>query len=812
MGLNEAESLRRDGWWAKTRRGWGVLALLAGAALLLLAGGNLLLDGCPVTFELRGHPSSVTITVDDHTQYLPLAKPLRAVRFLPAEPYRREYQIDGSDSTNSLNLDTAYFSGLSFSLYYRFQSILRDEDSYSRWQDLEVWDPEGRPLLQQSRPEEGVDTPLPQTFHLTVDLHRLEVPRTLELVDEAGTVLQIELNRNDRYLRITRLAPDLPPRELVHTFFPNDWLPPAAEVAYLAMRTAALAIILLLALTLLALVLALLAPVLALLAPVLPRRPALLLGRPSGSSAAAPTLAAPALPAVPLSLRREWLLPLLAAAATLAAAVYSAVVLFDRSPHILDAVSYYFQGKILASGALAAPAPPVPGAFPTPFTVVRDGRWFSQYPPGAPLVLALGFLLGVPWLVEPLMAAAATLLVYAIGRRQYGRGTGLLAALLMAASPFLALQAGSFMSHVPAMFFVACFLYAATRYHQSPRGRWVVATAAALGGIFLVRESVALMYGLPVGLYLAFTAYRRRRRQALRDLVLALACLAPFGILYLLYAWALTGSPLLLPRLLFFAGDRFGFGQGVGFYGEHTLAAGLVNADEMLTSLAIYLFGWPYPFALALIALPFLLGRTAAWDRLHGLVFGLFVAVYVGYFYHGIALGPRYYFETLPSLVLLAGRGFSALAVVSAAILRAVDARSGDRGARAAVALLAVSLIACNLLYFVPRQAELYRDFNGLPTGIGPSLGDFVQRGLSGRKVAAGDALITTDSWWIYSVYLSPMNSPRLDGPAVLALVRDAETATRLREAFPHRTWYRAAIDEEGRLVLEEETPPAPGP
>ncbi len=50
------------------------------------------------------------------------------------------------------------------------------------------------------------------------------------------------------------------------------------------------------------------------------------------------------------------------------------------------------------------------------------------------------------------------------------------------------------------------------------------------------------------------------------------------------YNALLTGNALISPRSLFFSGDHWGFGTGVGFYGQHTLAAGLVNLDELLTS------------------------------------------------------------------------------------------------------------------------------------------------------------------------------------------------------------------------------------
>jgi hypothetical protein len=743
------------------------LALLAASIAGLLMMSNLLVALFPLEIQVSGDGSELAVSVDGRTEYISTTTPIRSLRVLPADPYRREYQIDGSDSTNNQNLDSAYFTQFSQTPYYRFQAWLRDEGSYSLWRDLEIRDGDGSELLHLPSPAADVEIPLPEPFSLTVRLQRPEAPRTLELMDQDGNLLRLEINRNDRHMLVTYLTPDAAPRQLSSPFLPRQWPPFLAGLLYLLLRVAALALSL----------------------PLLLLLPAALAAR------------------VPFRMLGLWgyrSLVVVAVATSLALALFSGTMLFDRSPHILDAVSYYFQGKVLAAGALAAPAPAVGGAFPTPFTVVHDGLWFSQYPPGVPVLLAVGFLVGLPWLVEPLLAAGSVLLVYLAGRSQYGRGTALIAALLMAGSPFLGLLAGSYMSHVPTTFFAAGFLYAATRYLQRPGPLWAAFAASALGATFLCRETAALLWGLPMALFLLLGIRRKGVGGWPRDLAVAGGCLSLFGVLYLLYNWGLTGSPLLMPRGLFFGGDRFGFGEGVGFYGEHTLAAGLMNAEEQLTSLAICLFGWPFFFALAIPMLPFLTGRANRWDRLHGAVIALFVLTFVGYFYHGIVMGPRYYFETLPCLVLLTARGFVALTETMDALLFRLSSHrlaglnssaSGTAGARWATLLLAALLFACSALYYWPRQGELYQGYNGWPGGGGPTLGGFVGRDLGGRVPELKGALVTTDDWWVYSVYLAPMNSPRLDGDVVFALLREGESAEELQAAFPGRAWLRLVKD-----------------
>jgi 4-amino-4-deoxy-L-arabinose transferase-like glycosyltransferase len=744
-------------------RAWRSCALLATVAAVLIVGSDRLLDLFPVRVRVTGSGTTAAMSLGGVTRDVALARPIRAVRFVPGEPHRREYQIDGSDTTNNATFDPAYFAAFSSSPYYRFQAWLRDEASYSTWQDLAVRDAEGRLVARQAQPRPGETLRLPPAFDLSVHLRRMEAPRAIELVDDTGVAARIDINRNDKYVRVAQPVPDGPPLELARWYLPLDWLPALASVLHLLLRSCAVALLLVV----------LVVP----LAALLPAAP----GRVAAT-----------------------VVPALAVVVVLAASLYTSVGLFDRSPHIRDAISYYFQGKTFADGLLAAPAPPVAEAFPLQFMVIHDGKWFSMYTPGTALLLAVGFAAGVPWLVGPLLAAAGTLLTYGVARPHYGRRTALVAVVRMASSPFLHLQAGSFMSHVPGMFWAASLLYAATRYVERPAAGWAVAAAAALGFLFLTREMSALLYVLTVGCYTGWRGVRGDRRRALRDAPIALACLALFFGAYLLYNRALTGSPALLPRRLFSATENsYGFGEGVGFYGRHTLGGGLVNADEALTSLTIYLFGWPFYLSLALIALPFLLRRARARDLLHGAIVGAFVLAYIGLYYHGIALGPRYYFDALPSLVLLTARGFVALAGATAALCRAGGRRDTRPRARAAALVLCAALLACNALYFWPQQTRLYRPLAGRPGTGRLVLGDFIRRERAGRVGAVPHAVVIMREPGLADIF-GPLNCPRLDCETIFAYLPVGASDAPLRAAFPGRRWY-SVVNRDGVLTLQPE-------
>jgi 4-amino-4-deoxy-L-arabinose transferase-like glycosyltransferase len=468
------------------------------------------------------------------------------------------------------------------------------------------------------------------------------------------------------------------------------------------------------------------------------------------------------------------LLPELLLAVWLVAAALVTTRVYRQLPHILDAISYTFQASLFASGKLALDAPPLAQAFKGPFQVLWHGRLFSQYPPGTAAVYALGQLVGLEWLVGPfacLVLIGATSWVAGV---LYGRATGLVVLALGVLSPFVLFQAGSFLSHPIAGGLLAAALAAFVAGERDGHQRWYVLSGVLLGIGFLTREASSVLFALPLGLRLL----GQRRWPATTAIV---AGGAPFLLVFLLYNQALTGSPFLLPRTLFDAADHFGFGDGIGFHTRHTLAAGLANTDELLTVLQFDLFGWPPLFALALLGVPFLFGRARTWDALAACGFLGFVVAYAGYFYHGIALGPRYYFEAMPWLLLLAGRGAQVLAQLAKS--------------RAAVGVL-LGLLSLNTVFFyLPAELQRRTDFSAM---IGPrrQVLDFVQTSLFGPRLVGlpDSALVLTSDWWLYNGALAAFNCPKLpDCPVLFALATTPEDQARLRADYPGRTVLLAA-------------------
>lgn len=336
--------------------------------------------------------------------------------------------------------------------------------------------------------------------------------------------------------------------------------------------------------------------------------------------------------------RREALLVALLAlfAGGVSLAISSAAL--ERIPHVTDGVSYSFQGRLFASGRLWLDPPPLPQLFAHENVVLNRDRWCALYPPGWPLLLALGWIVGAPWVLAPLTLALAVVGAWHLGRGLFDARTGLAAAAALAASPFALLMGAGDLAHAPALCAtVWCLSFLA-------RGSWI--GAGMLGGFaFLVRPSTAVALLAPA---VVWSLRRDWRRGLLR---LALGAL-PFAAAFLLYHWIVFGHPLTTgyqayDAELFTRADRA------------TLPLSAALGERLpwyLAGLSRSLWGLPFPDLL--ILLPLLAPRPGRSKDLMLAVCAVSLLVGHSFYYYAdvIYSGPRFAFEALGPLAVLAAR------------------------------------------------------------------------------------------------------------------------------------------------------------
>jgi 4-amino-4-deoxy-L-arabinose transferase-like glycosyltransferase len=354
--------------------------------------------------------------------------------------------------------------------------------------------------------------------------------------------------------------------------------------------------------------------------------------------------------------RRGLPLVLLLAAPALLYSVAAREV-FDGRPLNVDAMTQALQAQIFSQGKLSVPVAKDPRFFSSALLVEHEGRLFSQFAPGWALILAVGFLLGMPWLLPPLLGAGAAYGLYWLLKENGEReGTAMGASLILALSPWVVFNSASWMNHLPTMTLIVLGSLALLRGVRRP-GAWV---SAGLGGVglglaTLVRPLEGVAFGLPATVWLLALGWRE---PAARRKVMAFAaggCLT-VGLL-LVYNWVQHGSPATFGFDL-----QWGPGHGLGFHQPpwgppHTPLRGVELLNGYLLALQLVFFDAPAPSLIPALAALLLVRRLDALDRylLAGSAFLLLG--YVAFWGEGTdLLGPRYLLPLAPIVALWTAR------------------------------------------------------------------------------------------------------------------------------------------------------------
>lgn len=389
----------------------------------------------------------------------------------------------------------------------------------------------------------------------------------------------------------------------------------------------------------------------------------------------------------------------------LAFVVYAVVSswIFDARPLLIDEIVQLLQARIFSEGRLARPVAPQPEFFSTLHVIDSGGLYYSQFPAGGPAMYLLGWMLGAPWLTNPL-CSALTVAMFAkvVARNESDRAVAAGAVLVFAFAPFMVFMSASQMNHVPTLMWtmLAVLSLFTVTTSASARPGWAFVTGLGLGCAATIRPVDALAFALPAGIWLLARGIRMREWREL--LASALGIAIPMSLLL----WAnsrTTGAPLLFGYELL-----WGASHGLGFHRApwgiaHTPARGVELINLYFLRLQNYLFETPLPSLVPIIAAIGLTRKSNALDRYFLASGGLLLLLYFAYWHDGFYLGPRFLFPLLPWFALCTAR----LPVL-------IRARFG-RGTlyRAIWGTIAVS-VGVALAISIPLRAKQYA--NGLLT------------------------------------------------------------------------------------------------
>jgi hypothetical protein len=345
-------------------------------------------------------------------------------------------------------------------------------------------------------------------------------------------------------------------------------------------------------------------------------------------------------------------------------------------PRIIDATSYFLQGRALSEGHVAWNVPDPSASFRGRFLLFRDGepgRMAGIFPPGYPALLALGFLVGAPMVIGPMLAAGIALATYALARElaleakldtnrtgQVARAAALLSLVCAA----LRYHTADTMAHGASALGITLAATAALYARRTDARPFFFLAGLATGYVAATRFASALPIGAVV-MALAWGAPKHPASGRTWPIAAVVTGALPGIALLLLAQWASTGDALASTQRTYYAMSdgpegcfRYGFGAGVGCLYEHgdfvraRLANGfdaIAAAGATLRRLRMHLADVANLEPLALLVLVPLSQKTRGARTCIALVAGQVLA-YAPFYFDGNypGGGARFFADVLP--------------------------------------------------------------------------------------------------------------------------------------------------------------------
>ena len=402
-----------------------------------------------------------------------------------------------------------------------------------------------------------------------------------------------------------------------------------------------------------------------------------------------------------------------------------ALLVHGGAPTSVDEMAQLLHARALAGGRLTLPLEGSEAAWLIQNGIVTLNGWVSIYPPLHTVLLALGFLVGAPWLVGPIGIGVASGATVWSAERLMGAGVGRVGGVLLLVSPFWLLLGGTYLSHATAAAALALVLWTGLRARDGGIG-WALATGVSVGAAVATRPWIGLACSLAIllALWLPSTVRSTITPAAfVRRVAAVVVGGLPFAVCIFWWNDRLFGSPFRLGYTAAF-GPAHGLGFGVDPWGNRygpVEALAYTGAD--LVQLGVRILESPLPIVAViggvLLARPLRTGAGvfAAWAAAA-------VVANAAYWHHGIHMGPRMLFESTPAWIALfvaAASVFAPTSPESAPPARtgqgsvSGDAPNGDRepvSTLQRLAMWSIGLAVVAGLALAPGAARVSSDSN----------------------------------------------------------------------------------------------------
>lgn len=320
---------------------------------------------------------------------------------------------------------------------------------------------------------------------------------------------------------------------------------------------------------------------------------------------------------------------------------------FRDFPLFSDEFSYLFQGDLLSAGRLFAQSPPMPEFYQYD-NMICDGKWYSKYTLGWPLLLAVGKLVSLPGIINPICAALTVIFLYFICKKLSGRRAGVICGLLAIFSPIFLFQGASYFPHTSFGLAALIILYGLLKLEEDRKFLYSAGAGLALAMAINIRTADAAVLLAGAAPFAGYLIYKSKDRAFL------LKRLALIFVLFLMGAGVLlavnyyqNGDPFLLGYNKYSPEDKWGFGP----YG-HTPVRALWITSFSLMRLSF----WSAPFLGLLAAISF--RRRKPIPIFLAIIILAYTLFNFGLYGFGrVGFGPRLFYQAFILLIIIATCG-----------------------------------------------------------------------------------------------------------------------------------------------------------
>jgi hypothetical protein len=319
----------------------------------------------------------------------------------------------------------------------------------------------------------------------------------------------------------------------------------------------------------------------------------------------------------------------------------------ERFPNSSDEYAYLFQAETLSKGRLWEKAHDLPEFFRLIHIAEKDGIRVSRFPPGWPAILSVAFYLDVPpFLVNPVLGLLSLIIFYTFAKRFYSEHIAIWSLTALALTSFFVFNAASFFSHTSCLCATVAFVSSIYLYLEKPKIIYPLAAGFFLGVVLVIRYYTAVLIFLP---FFFFLIHQLRWKSIALFFWIGVGSL-PCLLFLFWYNYTITGNPLLPVTMWAYADEGLGFVRG------HTPLKGI---EHLIRWGCMFLY-WCSPAFLILYGVYLWRKLKIKVERVTHPEDYMFILLVIGYFFYyeigGNQYGPRFFFESLPFLILFVVR------------------------------------------------------------------------------------------------------------------------------------------------------------